>query len=81
MTNIKIIISEHEMESLLKSNESPAWALDSDHKACYKCESAFTITNRRHHCRHWFVCLNNMPFVRLIFAFFFSSSLSLFFSP
>jgi len=43
---------EHEMETLLKSSGSPPWALDADYKACYKCESAFTITNRRHHCRH-----------------------------
>jgi len=31
---------------------APVWVPDSDAKLCRQCESKFTLTNRRHHCRH-----------------------------
>merc|ERR1711907_701896 len=41
-----------EIEALLQATEPPTWASDSDHKVCFHCNTAFTLVNRRHHCRH-----------------------------
>lgn len=41
-----------EMKGLLDSSSKPAWASDGEHKVCFHCNSAFSVLNRRHHCRH-----------------------------
>jgi len=41
-----------DIQTLLSTEGPPAWALDSDHKQCYLCNTPFTLVNRRHHCRH-----------------------------
>eukprot|EP01094_Clydonella_sp_ATCC50884_P025630 TRINITY_DN680_c0_g1_i1.p1 TRINITY_DN680_c0_g1~~TRINITY_DN680_c0_g1_i1.p1 ORF type:complete len:318 (-),score=57.23 TRINITY_DN680_c0_g1_i1:298-1251(-) len=43
-----------DIDALLQATEPPAWASDSDYKSCFHCNTAFTLVNRRHHCRHWF---------------------------
>jgi len=44
--------TESEMQAILKSTDPPLWIPDAESQACYKCDSPFTLTNRRHHCRH-----------------------------
>jgi len=43
---------EEEMKTILKSTEPPQWIPDNDFKTCFKCDTPFTVMNRRHHCRH-----------------------------
>jgi len=44
--------TESEMQAILKSTDPPLWIPDAESQACYKCDAPFTLTNRRHHCRH-----------------------------
>jgi hypothetical protein len=34
------------------SKESPQWVADKEAKACASCQEAFSLTNRKHHCRN-----------------------------
>eukprot|EP01092_Planopodium_desertum_P004275 TRINITY_DN1860_c0_g1_i2.p1 TRINITY_DN1860_c0_g1~~TRINITY_DN1860_c0_g1_i2.p1 ORF type:complete len:230 (-),score=0.53 TRINITY_DN1860_c0_g1_i2:112-768(-) len=44
--------TEIEMNLLLENTKPPVWAPDKDHPTCQTCQSAFSVFNRRHHCRH-----------------------------
>jgi len=41
-----------QMREFLTITDRARWLPDSEFKSCFKCDLAFTLTNRRHHCRH-----------------------------
>jgi hypothetical protein len=54
--SLSLYLAAADIDPLLEASEPGPWAHDSDYKMCYLCNSAFTLVNRRHHCRHWYVC-------------------------
>eukprot|EP00010_Vexillifera_abyssalis_P006618 CAMPEP_0201548106 /NCGR_PEP_ID=MMETSP0173_2-20130828/4602_1 /ASSEMBLY_ACC=CAM_ASM_000268 /TAXON_ID=218659 /ORGANISM="Vexillifera sp., Strain DIVA3 564/2" /LENGTH=290 /DNA_ID=CAMNT_0047957369 /DNA_START=36 /DNA_END=908 /DNA_ORIENTATION=- len=49
---IRLKRTEAEMKPFLEATKKPQWAPDSGFKNCFKCDTPFTVMNRRHHCRH-----------------------------
>ena len=42
---------QQELAKLKESDQTIRWESDSDVSNCRKCESSFSVTRRRHHCR------------------------------
>jgi len=67
---------EEDISALLQNSEAPTWRPDNEFDACFKCEVAFSLVNRRHHCRHCgFVFCNNCTQKRIAIARFKSENI------